>query len=369
MKTLYFDCACGAAGDMLSAALFELVDDKEGFLRDINSAGIPHVKVSSFPSVKMGITGTHFKVEVNGEEEEAAAIVHDSDDANEHHEHEHEHEHHHHHHSSLEDITDVIDSLDVPDKVRADAINVYKLIAEAEGQVHGAAPGEVHFHEVGTLDAVADVVCVCWLIYKLNPSLIMASPLNTGYGKVKCAHGILPVPAPATALLLREIPVYSGNVEGELCTPTGAALIKYFVTKFGSLPTITMEQIGYGMGTKDFEIPNCVRAIVGETEAVIDEAPLIIRHPVSHTDEQKKIIVNRISRVIGHLESIKRMVEDNRDTDDILIQLSAVESSINSVRRVIIKSHFKYAINRAVNSGSENDIESVHGLIDKFLKN
>lgn len=366
MKTLYFDCACGAAGDMLSAALYELIEDKESFLNELNNAGIPHVRVSAETSVKQGVNGTHFKVEINGEEEQTSAIVTNSE--NEPSALESVHRHHHHHHATLEDITDVIDSLDIPDRVRIDAINVYKLIAEAEGQVHGAAPGEVHFHEVGTLDAVADVVTVCWLIYKLNPDLIMASPLNTGYGKVMCAHGILPVPAPATALLLREVPIYSGNVEGELCTPTGAALIKHFVTKFGSLPTITMEEIGYGMGTKDFEIPNCVRAILGETDSVIDEAPLKIRHPVSHTEEQKKIIINRLSRVIGHLESIKRMVEDNRDADDILIQLSAVESSINSVSRVIIKSHFKHAINRAVGSGSDDDLESVYGLIDKFLK-
>lgn len=366
MKTLYFDCACGAAGDMISAALFELIEDKEGFLKEINGAGIPHVSVEAVPSVKQGVTGTHFKVEINGEEEEAATLIDGSE--NEPSALESVHRHHHHNHSTLEDITDVIDSLDIPDRVRIDAINVYKLIAEAEGQVHGATPGEVHFHEVGTLDAVADVICVCLAISKLNPDLVMASPVNTGFGKVKCAHGILPVPAPATALLLREVPIYSGNVEGELCTPTGAALIKYFVSKYGSLPTITMEKIGYGMGTKDFEIPNCVRAIIGETEVVIDEAPLKIRHPVSHTEEQKKIIMNRLSRVIGHLESIKRMVEDNRDADDILIQLSAVESSINSVSRVIIKSHFKHAINHAVGSGKEEDLESVYGLIDKFLK-
>ena len=351
MKTLYFDCACGAAGDMLSAALFELIPDKEEFLKAINNAGIPHVTANALPSAKHGVTGTHFEVLIHGVEE-----------------HEHHHDMHHHHHMTLDDITDIIDSLDIPDKVRADAINVYKLIAEAEGQVHGAAPGEVHFHEIGMLDAVADVVTVCWLIDKLNPDLIMASPVNTGSGKVKCAHGILPVPAPATALLLRDIPIYAANIESELCTPTGAALIKYFATKFGTLPSITMEQIGYGMGSKDFDIPNCVRAIIGETNETLAEEPLKIRHPVNQTDEQKKIILNRISRIIGHLESIKRMIEDNRDTDDILIQLSAVESAINSVSRVIIKSHFKHAIDRAVFSGDEHDVDSVHGLIDKFLK-
>lgn len=367
MKTLYFDCGSGAAGDMLSAALYELIDDKEEFLKEINNAGIKGVTVSAEPSVKLGVSGTHFKVMINGEEEEAAEHVDSSTPLSDEKTMVHHH-HHHHHHSSLEDITDIIDSLDIPDKVRDDAISVYKLIAEAEGLVHGAAPAEVHFHEVGAIDAVADVVTVCWLINKLSPSLIMASPINTGSGKIKCAHGILPVPAPATALLLRDIPFYSGATQCELCTPTGAALIKYFATKYGPIPTITMDKIGYGMGTKDLDTPNCIRAMLGETDETILEEPLKVRHPVSHSEEQKKIILNRISRIIGHLESIKRMVEDNRDADDVLIQLAAVEAGVNSVKRVIIKSHFKYAIDRACNSGDEKDIESVHGLVDKFLK-
>lgn len=357
MKTLYFDCSSGAAGDMLSAALFELIDDKEEFLKELNNAGIPGVVTTAEPSAKMGITGTHFRVKIHGHEE----------GEEHHHDHEH-HDHHHHHHSTLEDITDIIDSLDIPDKVRADAINVYKIIAEAEARVHGTEPGEVHFHEVGTLDAVADVVAVCWLIFKLEPELIMSSPIHTGSGTVECAHGILPVPAPATALILRDMPIYSTDIQGELCTPTGAALLKYFVTRFGAIPAITMEEIGYGIGTKDFGIPNFLRAILGETDEVITEEPIKIKHPVSHTEEEKKIIINRLSRVTGHIDSIKRMVEDNRDADDILIQLSAVESSINSVSRVIIKSHFRHAIDRAVKTNDEHDLDSVHGLIDKFLK-
>ena len=366
MRTLYFDCGSGAAGDMISASLFELIEDKEGFLNGINSAGIPHVHVSVEPSTKHGVTGTHFKVSIDGKEEEAAQTVSDDTQVSDIH---HHHGHHDHHHHTLDDITDLIDSLDIPDKVREDAISVYKLIAEAEGQVHSATPSEVHFHEVGSLDAVADIVSASWLINILDPQLIIASPMNTGSGKVKCAHGILPVPAPATALLLRDIPIYSTDIKGELCTPTGAALIKHFARQFGPLPSIRMESIGYGMGAKDFDTANCLRAILGETDDVIVEEPVFARHPVNQSEEQKKILVNRISRVIGHLESIKRMVENNRDTDEVLIQLSAVESSINSVRRVIIKSHFKHAIKGAIESGGDpHATENVYGLVDKFLK-
>ena len=143
---------------------------------------------------------------------------------------------------------------------------MYALIADAESRVHGRPVTEIHFHEVGTLDAVADVVGVCLLMEQLSPDRVMASPVHTGSGHVHCAHGILPVPAPATALILEGIPSYGGQVRGELCTPTGAALLKHFVSRFGDRPVMTVEAIGYGMGKKDFEQANCVRAFLGESE-------------------------------------------------------------------------------------------------------
>jgi len=149
--------------------------------------------------------------------------------------------------------------------VRRDAIAVYELIAQAEAQVHGCAAGEVHFHEVGALDAVADIVGVCLLIEALAPGRIIASPVNVGSGFVRCSHGVLPVPAPATARLITGMPVYSGAAKGELLTPTGAALLKHFVSEFAPMPTMTVRRIGYGMGKKDFEAANCVRAFLGDT--------------------------------------------------------------------------------------------------------
>ena len=126
--------------------------------------------------------------------------------------------------------------------------------------------GDVHYHEVGALDAVADVVGVCYAMYLLDPDLVTASPVHVGSGTVKCAHGIMPVPAPATAALLKGIPIYGGEVQGELCTPTGAALLKTFVQSFGPMGEMDVEKIGYGIGTKEFERANCVRAFWGEEE-------------------------------------------------------------------------------------------------------
>ena len=251
MKTLYFDCGMGAAGDMLSAALLELFPQPEKIIEELNTLGIPHVEFSTEKVTKCGILGTHMSVKVHGHEED------------EHHHHHHEHGHHH--HSSLHDIEHILSHLNISDKVRKDVLAVYHLIADAESKAHGVPISEIHFHEVGNLDAVADVTAVCLLIDKLSPDQIMASPIHVGCGQVHCAHGILPVPAPATAHILQGCPIYGGKIKGELCTPTGAALLKYFVNSFGDMPMMCVSSIGYGMGKKDFEAANCVRVLLGET--------------------------------------------------------------------------------------------------------
>ncbi len=276
MKTLYLECAMGAAGDMLTAALLELTEDRQAFIDKMNALGLPGVTVAAEPAVKCGITGTHMKVTVNGAEEESED-VHDGHHHNHHHDHDHDHHHdhghdhhhdheHHHHHASVADIEALIDGLKVSDKVKADAKAVYALIADAESLVHGRPVSEIHFHEVGTMDAAADVIGVCLLMEQLAPEQVIASPVHTGSGHVHCAHGILPVPAPATALLLEGIPSYGGQVKGELCTPTGAALLRYFASRFGDRPVMATAAVGYGMGKKDFEQANCLRAFLGESE-------------------------------------------------------------------------------------------------------
>ncbi|MEA4853749.1 MAG: nickel pincer cofactor biosynthesis protein LarC [Christensenella sp.] len=267
MKTLYLECNMGAAGDMLMGALLELLPDPIGFIAEMNALGLPGVYLTATKSSKCGIFGTHVHVSVHGEHEKSMDVSgHDHSTSHQDHCHSHEHFHDHkpHHHSSLHDIEHLISHLTLPDAVRQDAIAVYRLIAEAEGYVHGKPAAEIHFHEVGTLDAITDIVGVCLLVYKLSPDHIVASPIHVGSGQVSCAHGILPVPAPATVFLLRNIPIYSGSILGELCTPTGAALLKHFVSAFGPMPVMSLYAIGYGMGKKDFDSANCIRAFWGE---------------------------------------------------------------------------------------------------------
>lgn len=290
MRIIYLDCGMGAAGDMLTAALLELCPNKEEFLKKMNNLGLPGVEVTAGSAVKCGITGTHLEVLVHGEAEESLD-VHDhghhhaeapnpTAEAHSHshadhsggepsvaHDHAHDHDHHHagHHHATPAAIAHTISHLNLPQEVKRDMEQVYNLIAEAEAHAHGKPVDQIHFHEVGTADAIADIAGVCLLMHELKPDQIIASPVHVGSGHVHCAHGILPVPAPATAHILRGVPIYSTEVKGELCTPTGAALLKHFVKEFRQMPVMTVEKIGYGMGKKDFERANCVRAFLGET--------------------------------------------------------------------------------------------------------
>ena len=251
MKTLYLDCGMGAAGDMLTAALLELLPDQEGFLAELNALGIPGVRYTAEKSVKCGITGTHIRVTIDGEEEQA-------------------HTHHDHSHGSMADIRAIVNGLPIPAMVKLNILAVYEEIAQAESHVHGVPVSQIHFHEVGAMDAVADVTAVCLLLHRLDVDRIVASPIHVGSGQVRCAHGILPVPAPATAWILRDVPIYGGSISGELCTPTGAAILKHFVDAFGDMPVMKVSAIGYGMGKKDFPRANCVRAMLGKTQAQAD---------------------------------------------------------------------------------------------------
>ena len=310
MKTLYLECNMGAAGDMLMAALYELLPeaDRLAFAAKMNALGLPGVAVQPQPAKTCGIAGTRMAVTVGGAEETEPAPAqghpHGHDHAHDHphehdpahpqppvpgaaqpaaphlhgdaghdhphghdhgHGHDHEHGHAHHHHATPGQIAGLIDALPLPQEVRAAARAVYDDIARAEAKAHGCPVGDVHYHEVGALDAVADVTGVCYALYLLRPERVVASPIHVGSGTVRCAHGVMRVPAPATANLLAGVPTCGGAVQGELCTPTGAALLAHFVQSYGPQPVMAVEKVGVGIGSKQFEQANCVRAFWGDT--------------------------------------------------------------------------------------------------------
>lgn len=258
MKTLYLECNMGASGDMLMGALYELLSDSEKdiFLKTMNSLFPEDIMLHAVPSEKCGIWGTKMNVVILGQEEHADADISPQHGHNAGHA-------HHHFHTSYLNMLKQIEDLPISSSVKEHAKSVYTLIGNAESIAHNTDISQIHFHEVGTLDALMDVVGCCLLLEVLDPEQIIASPIHVGSGSVRCAHGILPVPAPATAEILKDIPIYGGNIDGELCTPTGAALIKHFVSQFTTMPPMSVEHTGYGMGSKNFTTANCLRVFWG----------------------------------------------------------------------------------------------------------
>ena len=263
MKILYLDLGMGAAGDMLAGALLDLLEptDRAAFLEKLNALLPEGVTAAAERAEQCGVTGTRFRVTVHGHAE--------GEDP----------PHHGHHHAGLDDITHILSHMALTEAERADVLDVYRAAADAESAVHGVPVTALHFHELGMLDAVADITAVTLLLRALGDVRVVASPVAVGSGTVRCAHGVLPVPAPATAELLRGIPCVAGDVPGELCTPTGAALLGRCVSEFGRMPALILREIGCGFGTKEFpDRPNCVRALLGEamentgTEEIVELA-------------------------------------------------------------------------------------------------
>lgn len=353
MKILYLDCGMGAAGDMLSSALFELIDNKKEFLENINLAGIPSVIVTAENSVKCGISGTHLRVKINGEEEGKSCSYHSS-----------------HHHNSLTDIEHIINHLSMSEKVKKNVMAVYKMIAFAESKVHNAPVSEIHFHEVGALDAIADIAMFCMLVDLIGADKIVASPVNVGSGKVVCAHGILPVPAPATAEILKGVSAYSNGVDGELCTPTGAALLKFFVNYFSDMPCMAVDKIGYGMGTKNFETANCVRAFIGTAENDADDTDSVVELSCNIDDMTAEelsfaadillysgaldVFISPVVMKKGRLGSLLTVICKSEDKDKFVKLIFKYTSTIGICESI----HKRYVMNREINI-AETDFGAV----------
>ena len=280
-KTIYLECSMGAAGDMMLAALVDLMEEPEAFIRELSDIFPEKITIKLLKRESCGVFGKGIEVFAGDREEESKDVFvhrhshehshgHDYSHGHDHvhaHSHSHGHSHgsdHDHSHRTLGDVGGIIASLAVPPSVKEDAVAVYRLLAEAERQVHDEDMEAIHFHEVGDMDAIADIVSVCLALRRLGMPKLLAGPVHTGSGFVRCAHGILPVPAPATSLLLKGIPIYSTGLKGELCTPTGAALLRYFIKEFLPMPLMKTEKIGIGIGKKRFSTANILRAFLGE---------------------------------------------------------------------------------------------------------
>lgn len=266
MRILYFDCFSGISGDMTVGALLDLGVPQEHLLSNLEKLGISdEYEIRIKKSIKNGIEGTDFYVDL---------IEH-----HHHHDHDHGHEHHHHHGRNLFDIEGLIDKSDLDENIKAISKNIFKIVADAEAKVHGKDIYEVHFHEVGAVDSIIDIVGTAICIDYIKPDKIISSALNTGSGFVRCQHGLIPVPAPATVNILKDVPIYCDEREFELTTPTGAAIIKAVASDFKKLSEIKIKKVGYGCGKRDTDKPNVLRVIIAEDasqdtcilEATIDD--------------------------------------------------------------------------------------------------
>ena len=317
MKTLYIDCAMGCAGDMLTAALLELHPNKNAFIGRMNAVLDGRAVLSVKPDSKCGIAGTHVSVLINGDEEG-------------------EPERHSHRHTSVAEIMNFIDNVPLCIEVRENAKAVYSLIAEAESRVHGSSAENVHFHELGSLDALADVLSVCELVHELSPEKVLASPVNVGSGFVKCAHGVLPVPAPATELILRGVPIYSGQIRSELCTPTGAALLRHFAAAFVPLPLLRVERTGCGTGKKDFEAANVVRVLLGETEDEREQITELACNLDDMTPEELAFAMEELFR-LGALDVYFTDIGMKKSRPGVMLSCMCREEKRDELLRCIFK--------------------------------
>ncbi len=270
MKTVYFDCFAGISGNMLLGAFLD--------------AGVPEERLRS-ELAKLNVTGYELKIQ-RIIKQGIAAVHADVELVHHHHDHEHHHEHHH-HHRYLPDIYAILDQSALAQAVKDNSKKIFLCLAEAEAKVHGTTVDKIHFHEVGAIDSIVDIVGAAFCLHYLGIEKVCASRLQTGSGFVQCSHGQMPVPAPATAELLRNIPYYNGNTEKELVTPTGAAFLAAFGTEFGAIPAgFLSHTIGYGAGGWDLDFPNVLRVHVGELEQAEEAQMLVIEANIDDLNPQ-----------------------------------------------------------------------------------
>lgn len=274
MKILYYDCFAGISGDMNLGAMIDLGVEKEYLINELYKLKIDtEYEIKIEKRSKNGIHGTKVDVILNNSTLDNHENEHNHDSHHHNHSHKHNndnhtHKHHHHNHEenhihrNLKDIEAIINTSELSEKVKKLSINMFMEVAKAEAKVHGKDLYDVHFHEVGAIDSIVDIVGAAICIDYLKPDKIMASHIEVGGGFVKCAHGLIPVPAPATIEILRGIPIKSGVVAYETTTPTGAAILASNVDQFKDKMDFTIEKIGYGLGSRDLEIPNVLRVYI-----------------------------------------------------------------------------------------------------------
>jgi uncharacterized protein (TIGR00299 family) protein len=316
MKTLHLDVSAGAAGDMLCAALLDAGGDRAAFDALVTSLGIDGV------TVRVEARETHALRALG------LAVAHPEQNA----------------HRHLADVEAIIDAAALTSGARARARAIFRKLAEAEAEVHGTTPEEVHFHEVGAVDSIVDILGAALLLDDLAPEHITASPVRTGFGTVDCAHGKMPVPAPATALLLRGIPSFAGDHEAEQCTPTGAAILAASVDTFGPMPMMRTDAVGMGAGTRQAPFPNLVRAFLGTTPsrggALEGTTETFLVEVEAHIDDSDGEALGHLKRALLEgpaLDVIVVPVQAKKDRPGVLVRALGPDGSEQALLRCFFR--------------------------------
>ncbi len=270
-RIAYFDCFAGISGDMILGAMVDSGLSLETLKNELTKLNVPGWELSAEKVTRRGMTGTQVHVKT-GEIS---------------------------HHRYLADIIKIISQSGLSDSVKDRALNIFMLLADAEAVVHGISREKVHFHEVGALDAIIDITGAAIAFDALHIDQVSVSPLNTGSGTIRAAHGVLPVPAPATSLLLEGFDIYSSGIQAELVTPTGAAIIRSFCKKSSSLPNITLESTGYGSGSKELEVANLLRLFIGFRNELHDETETVIQLETNIDDSSPEITAYLMERLFA----------------------------------------------------------------------
>ncbi|MBL8181656.1 MAG: nickel pincer cofactor biosynthesis protein LarC [Blastocatellia bacterium] len=341
MKSLHFDCFAGASGNMVLGALIALGVDRDALVAELSKLGLPEFGLEIETVDRSGISSTHVNVVIPDEKA-------------------HRHLHH---------IVDIIQNSSLSDSIKQRSIAIFTKLAEAEAKVHGTDIQKVHFHEVGALDAIIDIVGSCIGFEMLGIERFTASKLHVGSGFVDMAHGKFPVPPPAVAEIVSNIPIYSTEIEGELLTPTGAAIMATVCSEFGKLPEMKVEKSGYGAGTREYKgFPNVLRLMIGESTAqnmleteqltlietnIDDATPQVLGHVMDRTMTAGALdcwftpIMMKKNRPATMLSVLceQEIVDEIREllyTETPTLGLRITETSRESLAREIVKVKTKY---------------------------
>jgi pyridinium-3,5-bisthiocarboxylic acid mononucleotide nickel chelatase len=344
MKTLYFDCFAGASGDMILGAAVAAGVDPNYLREQLTLLRVDGFSVNFETVNRSGLSATYARVETA-----------------------HEHKHRH-----LADIKQIIEGSDLSENVKQLAVKIFTRLAEAEARVHNGPVDHVHFHEVGALDAIVDVVGAAICFDYLRIDRFVCSPLHVGSGMVQMAHGRFPIPPPAVAELLRGVPFYSSDIKGELLTPTGAAIITTVCSEYGPIPQMTTESTGYGAGTREYpDFPNVLRALLGETDtaSVTDERLWMVETNLD--DASPQIIGHVMDRVLesGALDCFFTPVQMKKNRPGVLLSVLCGPNEKEAVMKLLfmetttlgVRSYevFRRALRRSV-----VQVETQYGVID-----